>query len=762
MSTTKNFQAYKGMPTPVKARAAGKWDYRNVLVYTTENQDISVTMDNYDGLSMDYEKSYQSGDKVDFSNTVLPWKWDYSTALSTNRYCLMPKDGGSPAYVYNFDIIGSPTINSDTMVVSRFAAGNYIQINNTLSNINSFEIVIVLTTSSDVTTNQNYYSTSDSSINRCSLGLDQTHFRFFAGTSASSWDIANAVTGTYTVLPNTKYYIKFTFNGSRYTMYYSLDGETFIENCYVDSSLLIGDYTPNIGCRQNGLSPFLGSIDLSESYIKVNNTNWWVPTKTQQGTTYNNIITMDYDCNFDIIGSLNINGITKVVSGFGEKTNYIKIPTVFNAYNVDFEYCVKFNLTTINSRNKLIGSSDEVDTKLPTIQVNSSGHPGWSIPASSGSSWQSGDLYATDYDVLPNTWYWMKLVRSGNTYTLYMSTDGENWQDVQTYSGSDMYNNTQYHLAVGTDNYGSNAGLDSVTKGSIDLSETYIKINGSNWWVPSITEIAKQVPNVFNLSSSTNNKGIVSGITKGLQVPEEITLYKEKSFELFTKVKTGSSVSGSIQEIFSARDAFNLRVGSSGVWNPCFYVNGSWPQTNTGTVYTNTTYYVRCRYYPSSTTVDGKTYSSKYVYFEVSTDNSSWTTIYSTDLSTYFFGNDSSVTQQTKVIYLGSQGTASELWGGSIDFNNSYFKVDGQTVWNGMTNDNESLPGCTYNFTDDGSATTLNAFVVNNDQSIVLTPDNSYTNGYLLGTVSIPQHTVYSYNNGVWTEITPPLSNNFT
>lgn len=35
----------------------------------------------------------------------------------------------------------------------------------------------------------------------------------------------------------------------------------------------------------------------------------------------------------------------------------------------------------------------------------------------------------------------------------------------------------------------------------------------------------------------------------------------------------------------------------------------------------------------------------------------------------------------------------------------------------------------------------------------VLTPDNSYTNGWKLGSVSIPQHTVYSYNNGVWTEV---------
>ena len=47
----------------------------------------------------------------------------------------------------------------------------------------------------------------------------------------------------------------------------------------------------------------------------------------------------------------------------------------------------------------------------------------------------------------------------------------------------------------------------------------------------------------------------------------------------------------------------------------------------------------------------------------------------------------------------------------------------------------------------------VNYFAVNGDESVVLTLDNFYTNGWLLGTVSIPAHTAYSYDNGLWTEV---------
>lgn len=204
---------------------------------------------------------------------------------------------------HNGTIVGDVNIDA-TGIASNFKNGNYLQVNDIKTNFDPFEIKICLITGSDVTTNQNYYSTTDNSINRISLGINQSHFRFFAGTSGSSWDIANAVTATdYTVLTDTKYYIKFIFDGTKYSLNYSLDDVTYIEGCYVNSSLIIGDYTPNIGCRFIGTTPFLGSIDLTNTYIKVNNNIWWQP---------NIVDTYDYDWIFTNDDNWSISGITNL------------------------------------------------------------------------------------------------------------------------------------------------------------------------------------------------------------------------------------------------------------------------------------------------------------------------------------------------------------------------------------------------------------------------------------------------------------------
>ena len=56
----------------------------------------------------------------------------------------------------------------------------------------------------------------------------------------------------------------------------------------------------------------------------------------------------------------------------------------------------------------------------------------------------------------------------------------------------------------------------------------------------------------------------------------------------------------------------------------------------------------------------------------------------------------------------------------------------------------ETLPGCLYNYTDNGSSATLNCFTYNKDESVVLTSDASISGERLLGTVNVPAHTVYS------------------
>lgn len=247
--------------------------------------------------------------------------------------------------------------------------------------------------------------------------------------------------------------------------------------------------------------------------------------------------------------------------------------------------------------------------------------------------------------------------------------------------------------------------------------------------------VGSVVPNITNYSTATVNNGIISNITQQMDTPQ-IILYKDKSFEIIGKVHT-ANVSG-IQEIFVAPDCFLLR-NSGNDWNPCFYVNGSWQQTNSYGCQSGFDYYIRCRYFPETTVVDGKTYQANTIYFATGAYSGGtlfWQERFNYSLATYFFGDDASVTSQTFNMTVGSQNGV-ELWMGSIDLNECYVKVDNQFVWKGM--DKEKFEGCLVNYTDDGSAVTLNAYQTGT--SIILTPDVSYA-GIKLGTVTVPEHTV--------------------
>jgi hypothetical protein len=92
--------------------------------------------------------------------------------------------------------------------------------------------------------------------------------------------------------------------------------------------------------------------------------------------------------------------------------------------------------------------------------------------------------------------------------------------------------------------------------------------------------------------------------------------------------------------------------------------------------------------------------------------------------------------------------------GNNTGNNNSYWKgkvylkdfcriwVDDVVVFPQTEILEENLPGCLYNYTDTGQAVTLNCFAVNGDESVVLTPDETYGTERFLGTVDIKEHDV--------------------
>ena len=88
------------------------------------------------------------------------------------------------------------------------------------------------------------------------------------------------------------------------------------------------------------------------------------------------------------------------------------------------------------------------------------------------------DINLTGNNILDlDTWYWCKLEFTGNKYILSYSIDGINWIEDASQDSTTKITNLTGELSLGCDE-----GTRYLENGSIDLSETYIKINGEYWW----------------------------------------------------------------------------------------------------------------------------------------------------------------------------------------------------------------------------------------------------------------------------------------
>ncbi len=167
-------------------------------------------------------------------------------------------------------------------VLSGFTTSSYAKLPYAFSPGSSpWEMVFKITTGGDVTTTQAIVN-GDSYYAPVEMFVTNSKFFLILSSNITSGDITGGVSGTYTVQTNTTYYIKIKFTGTAYTVEYSTDGSAFTVDITVSSStavysgrmLWLGQEITNT-VQTN---PFLGSIDLSGSYININGSRWWSGT----------------------------------------------------------------------------------------------------------------------------------------------------------------------------------------------------------------------------------------------------------------------------------------------------------------------------------------------------------------------------------------------------------------------------------------------------------------------------------------------------
>lgn len=177
----------------------------------------------------------------------------------------------------NVSIDGAPTITQGN--VSGFSSANYMQFPFAfdLNEATSVSIVMALTTGLDVTTQQNvldsYYGIAFAIING--------HFVLGLGSTGSSWDIANATTGTFDVEASTTYYVRISWDGTNYVLSYSTDaGDTWTDDITVVSSTVLYETQVYIGGSPDlfgagTAKPFAGTINLNKWKIVYNGQDFW-------------------------------------------------------------------------------------------------------------------------------------------------------------------------------------------------------------------------------------------------------------------------------------------------------------------------------------------------------------------------------------------------------------------------------------------------------------------------------------------------------
>ena len=198
---------------------------------------------------------------------------------STNTNCLtsVPKNVNLALDPLNVNIVGSPTINDG--VVSGFTTANYLNLPNTFKpKDNSWEICFKVHTPSSHTDEAIFSKYTSNSYYGLRLEINGSGKIYYLVSSTSGASFLFEGVGTNTVPTNTDVLIKFQFTGTKYIGQISTDnGKTWItDKEYVSTTKMYDwDSASTIGYYAGRGLPFKGSIDLAQSYIKINNQIWW-------------------------------------------------------------------------------------------------------------------------------------------------------------------------------------------------------------------------------------------------------------------------------------------------------------------------------------------------------------------------------------------------------------------------------------------------------------------------------------------------------
>ena len=228
----------------------------------------------------------------DFSQTILPWKWEYQNKLQVSRYCLSSTEQSKTYYSnqINGTVTGTLTTNS-SRAMSGFSSSNYLTVLSQWNPLNNpWKIHLKITTGATDNVEKDLFGQPKTNFTTPQLELVDKSLKLYLSSNKSSWDIAKGETCNIDLEPNTTYDVDVEFTGTAYTV--SVNG---VVGLTLNNSTPVysGSYPLILG-YDTGNNPFTGSVHLGESYIEFNGVEVWRGMDKQ---VYQGVINGDTDPN---------------------------------------------------------------------------------------------------------------------------------------------------------------------------------------------------------------------------------------------------------------------------------------------------------------------------------------------------------------------------------------------------------------------------------------------------------------------------------